>query len=118
MCPAYCNLLVGLLGLLKELREHCSLFSISSHITIKNAFQLKANCLLVLTLTLVLKLDLGMVIIYHCAKKKVSITSASKVTAQTNTQNDTRQKHYLSAYMGGNKTHLNTEIMVAIVFHI
>ena len=27
------------------------------------------------------ELDLGMVLIYHCAKKKVSIPSASKVTA-------------------------------------
>ena len=61
-------------------------------------------------MTLVLKLDLDMVLIYHCAKKKVSIPSASKVTARTRTQTDrhrqtdaqTRQKHYLSAYAGGN----------------
>ena len=50
----------------------------------KNAFRSKANRLLVLTLTL--KLDLDMVLIYHCAKKKVSIPSASKVTARTDTQ--------------------------------
>ena len=36
--------------------------------------------------TLVLKFDLDMVLIYHCAKKKVSIPSASKVTARTNAQ--------------------------------
>ena len=37
-------------------------------------------------MTLVLKLDLDMVLIYHCAKKRVSIPSASKVTARTDTQ--------------------------------
>ena len=39
-------------------------------------------------MTLVLKLDLDIVLSYHCAKKKVSIPSASKVTAQTDTQTD------------------------------
>ena len=36
----------------------------------KNAFQSKANRPFVLNLTLVLKLDLDMVLIYHCVKKK------------------------------------------------
>ena len=35
-----------------------------------------------------IKLELDMVFIYHCAKKKVSIPSASKVTAQTVTRTD------------------------------
>ena len=37
-------------------------------------------------MTLALKLDLDMVLIYHCAKKKVSVLSASKITARTDTQ--------------------------------
>ena len=37
-------------------------------------------------MTLILKLDLYIVFIYHCAKKKVSVPSASKVTARTDTQ--------------------------------
>ena len=52
-------------------------------------------------MTLVLKLDLDMVLIYHCAKKKVSTPSASKVTARTATQ--TLRKQYPSTYAGGNK---------------
>ena len=36
-------------------------------------------------MTLVLKLDLDMVLIYHCAKRKVSILSASKVRARMDT---------------------------------
>ena len=51
----------------------------------KNAFQLKANRLLILTLPwsndFGTQTDLDMVLIYHCAKKKVSIPSASKVKA-------------------------------------
>ena len=64
-----------------------------------------------MTLTLVFKLDLDVVLIYHCAKKKVSVPSASKVTAQTDTHTHThththtQQKHYLSAYAGDNNSH-------------
>ena len=53
-------------------------------------------------MTLVLKPDLDMVLIYHCAENKVSIPSPSKVTARTDKQ--IRQKHYLSAYAGGNNS--------------
>ena len=37
-------------------------------------------------MTLVLRLDLDVVLIYHFAKKKVSIPFASKVIARTDTQ--------------------------------
>ena len=39
-------------------------------------------------MTFISELDLDMVLLYHCAKKKVSIPSASKVTPQTDTQTD------------------------------
>ena len=57
------------------------------------------------SMTFISELDLHMVLIYHCAKKKVSIPSASKVTAQTDTQTETqtRRKHYLSTWEGGKK---------------
>ena len=54
--------------------------SLKNIIDNKNAFRPEANRPIALTLTLVLKLDLDMVLIYHCAKKKVSIPPASKVT--------------------------------------
>ena len=45
-------------------------------------------------MTLVLKLNLYMVLIYHCAKKKVFSPSASKVTARTVRQTDRQtQRH-------------------------
>ena len=57
----------------------------------KNAFQSKTCFDLDLgPMTFVLKLGLNMVLIYHCAKKKVCIPSASKVTARTDSQTDTQ----------------------------
>ena len=62
-------------------------------------------------MTLVLKLDLDMVFIYHCAKKKVSIPSASKVIAPMDTQTTDRQTHRHDknitspVYAGGNNSH-------------
>ena len=50
-------------------------------------------------MTLVLKLDLDMVLIYHCAKKKVSILSASKVRARTDTQTNIHDKIITSPHM-------------------
>ena len=41
-------------------------------------------------MTFILKLDLDMVLINHCAKKKISIPSASKVTAQTHRHTNTQ----------------------------
>ena len=42
-------------------------------------------------MTFISEFDLDMVLIYHCAKKKVSIPSASKVTARTDTQTHTNR---------------------------
>ena len=55
-------------------------------------------------MTFISELDLDMVLIYHCAEKKVSIPSASKVTPRTGTQTEkqTRRKYYLSTYAGSN----------------
>ena len=54
-------------------------------------------------MTLVLKLDLDMVLIYHCAKTKVSIPSASKDTARTDTHTHRHDKNSTSAYVGSNR---------------
>ena len=64
-------------------------------------------------MTLILKLDLDMVKMYHCTKNEVSISGRSKVIAQTDIQPDrqahtrtqTVQKHYLPTYAGSNKQH-------------
>ena len=40
-------------------------------------------------MTFISELDLDMVLIYHCAKMEVSIPSASKVAARTDTQTHT-----------------------------
>ena len=56
-------------------------------------------------MTFISELDLDMVLIYRCAKKKVFIPSTSKVTDRTDTQKNTQQKHYLSSYAGGNNSH-------------
>ena len=54
-------------------------------------------------MTLILKLDLNMVKMYHHTKSQVSMSRHSKVIAQTDRQIDrqTVWKHYLPAYAGG-----------------
>ena len=76
---------------------------------------LRPNNLDLHPLTLILKLDLDMVMMYNHAKKKIDMSMHSKVIActdrQTSRQTDTKRqkdihtdkKHYLTAYAGGNK---------------
>ena len=65
-------------------------------------------------MTLILKLDLDIVKIYHHTKNEVSMSTGSKVIAQTDTHTDTHthtdmhtHTHYenitSTAYAGGNK---------------
>ena len=66
---------------------------------------------IILTLTLVLQLDLDMVLIHQCAKKKVSIPSASKVKSpKGHRDTQTRQKHCLSTYVDDN----NTKVIITL----
>lgn len=55
-------------------------------------------------MTLILKLDLDMIKMYHHTKNDVSMLNHSKVIAWTYRQMDTQtlEKHYISAYAGGN----------------
>ena len=66
------------------------------------------------TLTLVPKLDLDMVKMYHHTKNEVSMSRHSKVIAQmdiqTHTQRQTAWKHYFAVYAGGNKIFIVTFI--------
>ena len=58
-----------------------------------------------MTLTLILKLDLDIVKMYHQTKNEVSMSTASKVVAQTDTQTDTHRHDEnitSTAYAGGN----------------
>ena len=52
-------------------------------------------------MTFISELDLDMILIYHCAKKKVSILSASKVTARTDTDNNTDMTKTLPLHLRG-----------------
>ena len=53
-------------------------------------------------MTLKLKLDLGIVKMYHHTKNEVSVLTASKVIGQTDRQTDTQaiQKNYLYCIRG------------------
>ena len=57
-------------------------------------------------MTLILKLDLDIVKIYHHTKNEVSMSTGSKVIARTDTHTDTqthtqtRRKHYLYRIRG------------------
>ena len=66
-------------------------------------------------MTLILKLDLDMVKMYHHIKNEVSMSTASKVIAQTDRQKHRHDENITStAHAGGNKHCVNQGITISV----